>query len=49
MQECGPSSSRVYCIFIKSTNQNVRINQLLIKVMVGSLYIHQDVRSYWLF
>ena len=29
MQECGPSSSRVYCIFVKSTNRNVWINQLL--------------------
>ena len=29
MQECGPSTSRVYCIFAKSANRSGRIKQLL--------------------
>jgi hypothetical protein len=33
MQKCGRSSSRAYCIFLKSTNRNVQN----VKVMDGQL------------
>jgi protease II len=35
MQKCGLSSSRAYCIFLKSTNRNVQ-NVLLLKSWMGN-------------
>jgi hypothetical protein len=35
MQKCGLSSSRAYCIFLKSTNRNVQ-NVLLLKSRMGN-------------
>jgi hypothetical protein len=43
MQKCGLSSSRAYCIFLKSTNRNVQ-NVLLLKSWMA---IGQNC-CYWL-
>jgi hypothetical protein len=37
MQKWGLSSSRAYCIFLKSTNRNVQNVLAIVKVMDGQL------------